>query len=262
MIQPPDNATTRFSDRVGNYAKYRPGYPPEVITLLAEKCGLLPTGVVADVGSGTGIITRMFLENGNTVHAIEPNAPMREAAEADLVAFPAFHSHAGSAEASGLPSASVDFIVAAQAFHWFDRAKTKEEFIRILRPGGWVALVWNERRIDTSPFLAAYESLLKEHATDYHWVNHVNIGTDVVADFFAPAPLHVATFPNSQFFDLEGLKGRAFSSSYVPNKGQPGHDDVIIGLEAIFQNHAENGLVEFEYLTNIYYAQSAGTSAS
>lgn len=258
MTQPPHNATTRFSDRVENYIKYRPGYPPEVIGLLRETCGLRPEHIVADIGSGTGIITGVFLENGNTVHAVEPNEAMRQAAESAYATASGFHSHPGTAEVAGLPDASVDFIVAAQAFHWFDRVKARAEFSRILTPGGWVALVWNERQVDSSPFLSEYEALLKAHATDYHWVNHVNIGVDVVADFFSPAPMHLATFRNSQFFDLEGLKGRAFSSSYVPNEGQPGHEEVSTGLEQIFDSHQENGKVEFQYLTNVYYGRLDG----
>jgi ubiquinone/menaquinone biosynthesis C-methylase UbiE len=157
---PSRNPTQRFSGRVENYVRYRPGYPPEVLQLLRQECGLTPDHVIADAGSGTGILTRILLEAGCSVFAIEPNAEMRHAGERLLAAYPRFSSVAGSAEATSLPDHSVDFITAAQAAHWFHRDHARREFLRILKPGGWVVLAWNERCTDSTP----YSSRLRETA--------------------------------------------------------------------------------------------------
>ncbi|MFM1850906.1 MAG: hypothetical protein RIS54_590 [Verrucomicrobiota bacterium] len=149
------DATGRFSDRVEAYVRYRPGYPADLISTLVAEAQLGPDSVVADVGSGTGIFTALLLPDTGTVHAIEPNAPMRTWAESTMGAEPKFHSHGTPAEATGLPDASVDLVTAAQAFHWFDPVATRREFARILKPGGQVALIWNERLTDTTPFLRA-----------------------------------------------------------------------------------------------------------
>lgn len=251
------NPTTRFSDRVENYVKYRPTYPTEVIGCLKENCGLTEEAVVADVGSGTGILTKLFLENGHRVFAIEQNREMREAAEKLLEEEETFTSVAGTAEDTGLPTGSVDLIVAGQAFHWFDRAKSKEEFQRILRPGGWVALIWNERETGSSPFLIRYEELLQKQSTDYQRVNHTNLGEDVFREFYAPGTYQLSTFRNSQHFDFEGIKGRCLSSSYVPNAGQPGHEAMITGLKTLFDTCQTGGFVSLEYQTRVYRGQFA-----
>ena len=185
MIAP----TARFSDRVENYVKFRPGYPAELVTTLQSVVGLNPDSIVADIGSGTGILSELFLKNGNPVLGVEPNLEMREAAESLLAPYPRFMSIGSTAEATGLAPGSVDLIVAGQAFHWFDQTSTKAEFQRILRPeGGWVALIWNERQTDASPFLAAYEALLKTHGTDYEEVNHTRINAEMLSAFFHPGP--------------------------------------------------------------------------
>src|SRR5581483_9144642 len=158
------NATQRFSSRVDNYIRYRPGYPAEILALLKRECALKKESVIADIGSGTGLLSRMFLENGNVVYGVEPNSEMRKAGERLLASYSQFHSIAGTAESTTLPVRRVDFVTAAQAAHWFDRKKARAEFIRILKPGGWLVLVWNERCIDT-PFLRDYEQLLLTYAT-------------------------------------------------------------------------------------------------
>ncbi len=174
----------RFSNRVENYVKYRPGYPPEVLGLFRNEMGLTPDSVIADVGSGTGISSRLFLENGNEVFGVEPNDAMRAAAEEFLAAFPNFHSRNGTAENTGLPDASVDLVIAAQAFHWFDPEKTRTEFKRILKEDGFVALIWNERQLATTPFLREYEQFLLKFASDYTKVRHENIDEEKLSDFF------------------------------------------------------------------------------
>ncbi len=156
------DSISRFSNRAEIYARYRPRYPDAVIACLTDACGLSPSATVADVGAGTGILTELFLRNGNPVYAVEPNAAIRGVAEAQLQGTPDFHSIDGRAEATTLPKNSVDFVVAGQAFHWFEPVATRREFRRILKPGGWIALIWNDRRLDSTPFMRAYHELLDE----------------------------------------------------------------------------------------------------
>lgn len=251
---PHPDATTRFSDRVRNYVLYRPGYPAAVLDVLRAETGLAPAHGVADVGSGTGISAKLFLDAGHTVHAVEPNADMRAAAEEMLGADARFHSVDGSAEATGLPDASVDYVVAAQAFHWFDPPAVRREWRRILRPGGWMVLLWNARKTDTTPFLRGYEALLHAHGTDYAAVNHENVTPERIGAVLG-AGFGRRDVPNEQVFDWEGLKGRLLSSSYAPNAGHPGHAPMLDALERLFREHAEDGRVRFAYDTQIYWGQ-------
>lgn len=246
--------TARFSDRVDNYARYRPGYPPQVLDLMRKKCGLTATHAVADIASGTGLFTKMLLENGNPVFAVEPNAEMREAGQKMLAAYPNLTSVAGAAESTTLPAASVDFITSAQAAHWFDRPRARQEFIRILKPGGWCVLIWNERRTDSTPFLRDYEQLLLTYATDYQEVRHERT-TDAIHEFFTPAPYEESVFYLRQQFDYEGTAGRLLSSSYAPLDGHPGFAPMMRELRRIVDAHAQNGQVEFEYNTRVYYGR-------
>jgi SAM-dependent methyltransferase len=251
---PASNATSRFSDRVENYVRYRPGYPPEALAVLREECGLTPTHVVADIASGTGIWTRMLLENGNRVYGVEPNAEMRLAGERLLAGFPNFTSVDGKAEATTLPDASLEFVTAAQAAHWFDRERSREEFIRILRPGGWLVLLWNERLIDTTPFLRDYEQLLLEFGTDYQDIRHEKT-TDKVSEFFDPVPYTERVFPMRQEFDYTGIEGRLLSSSYVPGPGDANYQPMLKELQRVFAKHAVAGRASFEYKTRVYFGR-------
>ena len=247
--------TERFSDRVENYVKYRPSYPPQLINSLASSCGLFPTSIIADIGSGTGILSKLFLDNGNTVFAVEPNQEMRTAAELFLANYPNLKSVQGQAEQTTLDNHTVDIVTAGQAFHWFDQVKAKSEFIRILRPNGWVVLVWNERKLDASPFLKAYEQLLESSAKDYQAVKHRNVSPDDLRNFYKPNQLHCLTFENRQALDFEGLRGRLLSSSYVPNEGQTGHLEILNKLQHLFDTHQVNGNVILEYETLLYFGQ-------
>jgi len=247
-------ATTRFSDRVANYVRYRPGYPGGVLQVLRDEAGLAPGQAVADVGSGTGISAKYFLDAGHPVYAVEPNAEMRAAAEAMLGEDPRFHSVAGTAEATTLPDASVDIVVAAQAFHWFDPAGVAPEWRRILRPGGCIVLLWNTRQTDSTPFLRAYEKLLREHGTDYTTVNHENVTDDALRAVLGPRFTR-RVVPNAQVFDFDGLRGRLLSSSYAPNVDHPGHAPMMDALRRIFHEHAQDGRVTFAYDTEIYFAR-------
>ena len=248
------NTVERFSDRVENYIKYRPSYPPEVLQLFRDKMGLSSKSIVADVGSGPGISARQFLENGNVVYCVEPNDAMRDAAENLLAVFDGFRSVKGDSENTSLPAASVDFITAAQAFHWFKPEPTKREFRRILKPGGYVALIWNLRKLDTTPFLQEYEQFILGHATDYAAVRHDNITEAEIGRFFDGSFEH-AVFQNVQVFDFEGLKGRLFSSSYMPAEGTEKGRAVEKGLLELFTKHADSGKIEIFYDTNVFYSK-------
>lgn len=248
-------ATERFSDRVENYVRYRPSYPPEALDLLERECGLTRGSCVADVGAGTGILSKLLLERGARVWAVEPNADMLAAARNALANNPGFAAIAAPAEATGLPAHSVDLVVAAQAFHWFDRARARTEFARILRPGGWVSLIWNERVVDTTPFLRGYEQLLLDLAPEYGIVDHRNIGPEEVAAFFAPGAVRLEVFPYFQHFDYEGIKGRLLSSSYAPAAGHPNHEPMLARLRQIFDAAQEHGQVAVEYATRVFYGQ-------
>ena len=249
--------TLRFSSRVANYVKYRPRYPEAVIKTLQEDCQLTSTSLIADIGSGTGLLTELFLQNGNPVFAVEPNREMREAGERLLQRYPNFQSIAGKAEATTLDDQSVDFVMVGHAFHWFDREKTRHEFCRILKPMGWVMLVWNDLDTQTTPFLVAYEQLLQQYSTDYDQVNHRKIDEAVLEEFYGGRGLVSKTFSNQQDFDYEGLQGRLQSSSYTPEADHPNYEPMITELSKIFQAHALNGLVSFEYTTRMYYGQLA-----
>jgi SAM-dependent methyltransferase len=254
-------STERFSSRVEAYVKYRPHYPKEVINALREKTGLLPNHIIADIGSGTGFSAELFLENGNFVYAIEPNGPMREAGEEYLATFKNIRSLDATAEATTLPGRSVDYVVAGQAFHWFNFELAYEEFKRILKPGGWIAILWNDRETDTTPFLIDYEVLLQEFGTDYNEINHRNIDSQKVRSFFQAsatmrgAPVIEMEFENIQPFSYEGVEGRLLSSSYVPNVGDAQYAPMIERLHAIFDRHNTNGRIAMRYRTLLYAGQ-------
>jgi SAM-dependent methyltransferase len=246
--------TERFTTRVENYIRYRPGYPPEAIELLRSRCGLKPGAAVADIGSGTGILTELLLASGAQVAAVEPNAAMRAAAEAALGVNARFRSVAGSAEASTLAPGSIDLLVAGQAFHWFDVESARAEALRILGPGGWAALLWNERPSQATAFLADYEALLLRHAPDYARIT-ASRADPVSMRRFLGESMQAATFPNQQILDFTGLKGRLMSSSYAPEPGHPQHEPMIAGLREVFYRHQHDGRVVFPYRTLVYFAQ-------
>ena len=247
--------TQRFTGRVGNYANYRPSYPRAILSLLETECGLTSASVVADVGSGTGILSELFLQNGNRVFGVEPNYEMRKAGESRLERYPRFTSVAATAEATTVDDACVDFVTAGQAFHWFEVERSRAEFGRILGPGGWVVVIWNARRRNTTPFLAAYERLLREHGTDYEQVEHGRSAAGMVDEFFGPVEYEMEIFDNAQTFDLDGLKGRLLSSSYVPGPGEPGSEAMLRETEELFREHQSDGRVTIEYDTKVYYGR-------
>ena len=240
------NPTGRFSNRVENYIRYRPGYPPEVLDTLRAICGLTREHVIADVGSGTGILSEMFLKNGNPVRGIEPNREMREAGERLLAGYANFTSIEGKAEATTLPDASVDFVTAGQALHWFDLEQARAEFRRILRPPRRVAILFNDRR-DESPFMRDYRDLLLRYSIDYTQVDHKRITPEVLGPFYG-GPFETRVLAHSQVFDYEGLRGRLLSSSYMPLDNAA----MLAELRAIFDRHESGGTVRFDYEATLH----------
>jgi SAM-dependent methyltransferase len=259
MNQVRQQVTERFTDRVGYYLRARPRYPDELIPFFVREMGLNPDWRVADIGSGTGFFSEPFLAYGNEVFGIEPNAPMRDAAERLLVdRYPRFHSRAGTAEATGLPDSSVDLVTAAQAFHWFDHPVARREFLRILKPNGWVALVWNNRRRDTA-LSVEYEQLVLRHAIDHAAIrqrHELAASDELLNEFFgAPDACKHGRLSNSQTMDFAALRDRLLSSSYMPLSDDPRFEPMIADLYKIFTRHQQGGLVRFEYDTDIYYGQ-------
>jgi len=242
----------RFSNRVENYVKYRPGYPDEVITFLKRECHLNSKSVIADIGSGTGIFTAILLLQGYIVYAVEPNVAMQHAAELQLDRDKNFIPINASAEATTLIEKSIDLAVCAQAFHWFNNEKTRTEFKRILKDEGHAALIWNNRQAEADDFSIAYENILKQHTKEYTEVNHRNISEDALKAFFRNGEYKLETYPNIQVFDEDGFLGRAFSSSYVPPEGTEAGEKFRELLKDVFAKYNRHGKVNFHYHTEVY----------
>jgi SAM-dependent methyltransferase len=249
------DAKQRFSNRVADYVRYRPGYPPALMELLRAECGLRAEHGVADIGSGTGLLSEMFLRNGNFVWGVEPNREMSDAAVEFLAAYPNFESVSGSAEATTLADGCADFVTAAQAFHWFEPTAARREFLRILKPNGWVAVMWNDRRISETAFGRAYEDLLVRYGTDYKRVKEAYPETHQMANFFGKGNVQRRELPNFQEFDFEGLAGRLRSSSYAPNKGHANYQPMMAALRDLFEVNEKLGRVRMDYTTQIYFGR-------
>jgi SAM-dependent methyltransferase len=250
-------STARFSDRVDDYVRYRPDYPPALIEWLQREQGVDADWRVADIGAGTGISSKMFLDAGYRVTAVEPNAPMRAAAERWLQAYENFDAIDGKADATGLPDASVDLVIVAQAFHWFDEETTRREFARILRPRGLAAIWWNSRRLTGTRFLEGYEALLQKFSTDYASVAERYTDDARMRAWFGAGFRGSARFEHAQRLDFEALRGRLMSSSYAPQAGHPQHEPMRRALRKLFDNCAEHGTVSFDYDTRIFAGHMA-----
>jgi ubiquinone/menaquinone biosynthesis C-methylase UbiE len=248
----------RFSNRVADYIRYRPGYPSAVREILRTECGLKSGYVIADIGSGTGFLSELFLKNGNRVFGVEPNEAMRQAGEEYLASYDGFVSINGSAESTTLDDASVNFVTAGQAFHWFDQNAARTEFVRILKPAGWVVVIWNERLTDTTPFLRDYESLLRKFGTDYASVKESYPGEQHMRDFFGPNAYASRTLPNFQEFDFAGVAGRLRSSSFIPAADHPDFAPMMEELQKIFTEYNQDDRVRLEYSTHVYFGHFGG----
>lgn len=251
------NPTERFTGRVESYRRFRPTYPPAIVDLLRRECSLGFGSQIADIAAGTGLLTELFLAAGFAVTAVEPNAEMRDACAALQPRYPKFTLIDGAAEAIGLPDHSVDLITVAQAMHWFDLKKTRAEFNRILKPGGWCAVIYNNRRISGDGFHDAYEQLLIDYGIDYREVRHRHFPEESTAEFFAPSPMRRANFPNPQALDLEALEGRILSSSYMPQPGHPRFDAMRVATERLYAENERNGKVTLQQDCVVCYGRLA-----
>lgn len=247
------DSTERFSSRVADYVRYRPDYPPALLDWLHQDIGVPTETLVADIGAGTGISTRLFLAAGHPVIAVEPNAAMREAAEQLLAPdYLRLRVADGTAEATGLADNSVGLVAAAQAFHWFDATAVRREWARILQPEGMALVFWNSRLLDASPFLIGYEQLLLEFGTDYTEVAERYQDDDTMRAWFGEGLRGMARLPNVQRMDYDGLRGRLLSSSYAPQGGHPRHAPMLDALQQLFDAHAVDGQIAFEYQTRAF----------
>jgi len=246
-------SAARFSNRVEDYVRFRPGYPPALLEWLHGEQQVPRHVPVADIGAGTGISSQFLLAAGHPVTAVEPNAGMRAAAERWLgPAHPGFRAVEGTAEATGLADASIDLVSVAQAFHWFDTAAVRHEWKRILVPGGRVLVFWNSRLLDASPFLRGYEQLLLDFGTDYSAVAERYQDDAWMRGWFAGGLQAIGHFPNVQMLDFDALRGRLLSSSYAPVAGEPKHEPMVAALRGLFNAHAVDGRVAFEYQTRAF----------
>jgi ubiquinone/menaquinone biosynthesis C-methylase UbiE len=249
------NPAERFTGRVESYRRYRPRYPAEIVALLRRECGLSGDAALADVAAGTGLLAEIFLAAGFAVTAVEPNAEMRAACLELEQSHPRLQVIAGTAEATGLPDSSVDLITVAQAMHWFNLQQTRREFTRVMKPGGWCAVVYNNRHMGGDAFHDAYEEFSQEFGTDYSAVKEQHMGRKRMAQFFAPSAMQSVTFANAQALALEAFAGRILSSSYIPRPGHPRFEKMQKRMEKLFAEHQSAGVVTIQYDCVVCYGQ-------
>jgi SAM-dependent methyltransferase len=245
-------STIRFTGRVANYVKYRPSYPEAILDLLEKEIDFDQQKDVADIGSGPGKLSKLFLNNDNLVYGVEPNDEMREAGEKLMKDYINFISINATAEFTALADHSVDLIVSGQAFHWFDSDKAKVEFLRISKPGGYVVLMWNKRDTEASEFMQEYDLLVREFCTEY--IPEDGIDESVLNRFYGVRNFRRANFRNLQTFDFTGLKGRLLSASYAPAEGH-GNKEMIKKLKEIFDKYNKGGYIKFIYNTKVYFGK-------
>jgi len=246
--------TERFSKAANYYHKYRPGYPAEIVVFLKDNIGLNPSSIIADIGSGTGILSELFLKNGNTVYAVEPNMEMHKESVKNFLNYKKFYPVYGQAEMTGLDSDSIDVITAGQAFHWFEPAGTSLEFGRILKTGGYVVLIWNKRSNDDE-FSIKYEALLKNYCVEYNRVNHSLIDYKYIKNTFSINDIYEQVFPNQQIMNYDMLSGRLLSCSYAPDSNNPDFKEFFDRLRKLYDEYNENDMIIFKYKTYVYYFQ-------
>ena len=247
----------RFKGRGEAYAQARPGYPSALVACLQREGGLGARHVIADIGAGTGLSSAPFVKLGNRVLAIEPNAEMRRIASQWLGGrFPAFVSLAGSAEATGLPARSVDWVMAGQSFHWFQSDAFHREIWRILRARGQLALFWNTRRAAADTFHEAFERFLDAYGTDYHGVHRRTVDEALIGHLTAGRHRY-RRFDNHQTLDLSGFLDRLRSMSYLPGPDDDGYAAMLEAAPGLFARHQRGGFVTIEYDTELFFGPVA-----
>lgn len=263
--------TMRFDGRAKQYSKFRPSYPAPLLDYLRETVGWDANYKIADIGAGTGIFTSLLLEQGYEVVAVEPNNDMRNELQQQLQPYSTtvhddkvsdeqepgqrLSVSAGSAEATGLANASVQGIVCAQSFHWFDAELARAEFKRVLVSQGKVVLLWNQRDIEASPFMEAYEALFMKYGEQYSKVKHKQISVENLTPFYGGKNPALASFRYEQSFDKDGLIGRIASSSFSLTEQDARYEAFISDVDELFAKHEQHGEVTMKYRTDVYWGQ-------
>lgn len=244
--------TDKFSGKADVYSKSRPSYPNEYIDYLFSANSLNETSKVADIGSGTGILSRQLLKRGLNVITVEPNDDMRRKAEQDLNEFEHFISIKASAEETTLPDKNLDLVIAAQAFHWFDQEKFKCECKRILKKDAKVALVWNSRD-SSNPLIIENAEIFKKYCPSFYGFSG-GIGEDeeIFTRFYREGKYEYKRFPNDITLDFNGFLGRNLSASYSL---KPEDKDYQLFMEAItdlFEKYNNGGKIVMPNYTRSY----------
>jgi SAM-dependent methyltransferase len=245
----------RFSGRVESYRLHRPRYPLAVVDFLKCECNLQLDSAIVDVAAGTGLLAEIFLMRGYSVTAIEPNRSMRETCAALMARYPALQCIGGAAENTGLSSYSAYLITVGQALHWFDLSRTREEFMRVLQPGGWCAVIYNDRQMDGDAFHEGYEQILRKFGIDYEAVRDRYLPVDRLREFFGVGKMRQHPLPNWQELDLDGLVGRILSSSYMPQPDHPRFAPMCKAIEDLFVMYARGERVRLRYNCVISYGR-------
>ena len=253
MLYAPEDPTP-YQGRAEYYGRARPTYPNLVITHL-EEAGFLQRGMeIADIGAGTGKLSRLFLKAGYSIAAVEPEVDMREVAQRDLASYPDFHLYPGSSRAIPLLDQSVDLIAVGQAFHWFEQSSAKREFLRVLRHPKKLVTVDNRTVSGLETFWGTLREFLRAFIIDIPISSPYKGDRDAGrAEFFFRHKL--VTFPNNQILDFEGLKERVLSISNKPLSSHSMHEPLMDALRQYFDSHQQNGTVTLEYETRVFYGE-------
>ena len=236
----------RFADRAAIYHRYRSRFPQDLLDILRQRCGLQAHSVIADVGAGTGMLAELFLANGNPTFAVEPNAEMFSWCRRLSEIYPLLTCVQASAESTTLPDASIHIVAVGRALHWFDLSAAKQEFQRILVPGGWLAVMGNIWEREKGAFATEYDAAVLKHARDLSTVKdrYTIFESSSLQEFFAPARMEAVTLSKSRNLTLDELIGRTASISYAPVPGQSTFDAMCDDLTALFFRHQQNSTVE------------------
>ena len=251
-----EDFTRRFTGRALFYSTSRPSYPSRILDILRTEIGFDQTYVIADIGSGTGLLSELFLTNGNRVIGVEPNDDMRLFAQNKLGKSQKFLNVKGTAENTGLESASIDLVTVGQALHWFDCEASSREFARILKANGHVCIIYNDRNHDDS-FMKDYDRIVSKYARNR--ANVPSLDDAYLSRFFKKRKYSRFSLPNEQFLDFEGLLGRMTSASYMPG---PADDKLFAGLKEdvthVFKEHAKLGKIRMLYDTIVFLGKILG----
>lgn len=241
-----------FTGKADLYSMFRPSYPNEYINYLHSENYLSEGSVIADIGSGTGILTKLLLEKKLNVLAIEPNNDMRGIAEKNLWVYDQYKSINATAENTSLKNNSVDLITVAQAFHWFDKEKFRLECKRILKENSKVSLVWNSKDV-LSPLMIELQEICKETCPKFKgFSGGIEDTPDVYNQFLKNGIYEMMVYRNDLEMDLEGFLGRNLSSSFSPLREEKEFEPYRTALTNLFYKNGLNGKIIYPYITKSY----------